>query len=88
MHADGTFSQDWEYVVGSGDLDECNGIILDGTYAYFITEGYPYVPRCWNGESAVEGRSAILQTCNTVLALNVEAVGHSCWALQVYLLGI
>ena len=50
-HADGTFLEDWEYVAGSGDLDECNGIIIDGTYAYFLTGGFPYVPRCLNGES-------------------------------------
>lgn len=58
-HADGTFLEDWEYVAGSGDLDECNGIIIDGTYAYFLTGGFPYVPRCLNGESAVDGEGTV-----------------------------
>ncbi len=52
---DGAFVQDWQYVAGSGDLDECNGAVIrspefpDGSYAYFITEGYPFVARCWKG---------------------------------------
>ena len=52
---DGTFVQDWKYVAGSGDLDECNGAVTRsaefpaGSYAYFITVGYPFVARCWKG---------------------------------------
>lgn len=48
----GTFSQDWEYVAGSGDLDECNGRagvtpeFPDGVYHYFATDSYPYFQRC------------------------------------------
>ena len=53
---DGTFVQDYEYVAGSGDLDECNGRITvtpdfpDGTYAYFLTDDWPVIPRCVKGE--------------------------------------
>ena len=49
---DGTFLQDWEYVDGSGDLDECNGRFgvtpeyPGGIYHYYITDTYPYIPRC------------------------------------------
>ena len=49
---DGTFREDWEYVGGSGDLDECNGRFgvtpeyPAGTYHYYITDDYPYIPRC------------------------------------------
>ncbi len=51
---DGTFGADWEYVEGSGDLDECNGRVgvveLDGelvtTYHYVLTHTFPYIPRC------------------------------------------
>ncbi|MEO1057120.1 MAG: YHYH protein [Actinomycetota bacterium] len=53
--ADGTYTNDWEYVEGSGDLDECNGIEIDGEYAYVITEEYPYVTRCLMGEVAGDG---------------------------------
>jgi hypothetical protein len=47
---DGTFVSDWEYVEGLGDLDACNGTEIDGTYAYIVTDTYPYVPRCLMGE--------------------------------------
>lgn len=52
---DGTFTQDFEYVGDSGDLDECNGRDIisseypEGTYAYFITENFPYITRCVYG---------------------------------------
>jgi hypothetical protein len=52
---DGTFVADYEYVPGSGDLDECNGRqtvtpeFPEGTYAYFLTEHWPVVPRMFRG---------------------------------------
>jgi hypothetical protein len=51
----GTFGQDWEYVAGSGDLDECNGRtgvtpeFPDGIYHYMITDTYPFIQRCITG---------------------------------------
>jgi len=53
---DGTFVSDWEYVEGLGDLDECNGIEVNGEYAYFVTEEYPYMSRCLKGEFKEERR--------------------------------
>jgi hypothetical protein len=56
IYALGTFSQDWEYVDGSGDLDECNGRLgvtpefPNGIYHYFATDSYPYFQRCVKGE--------------------------------------
>ena len=47
---DGTYGSDWVYVEGAGDLDECNGTWIDGEYAYILTDEYPYIPRCLNGE--------------------------------------
>jgi hypothetical protein len=53
---DGSFVQDFEYIAGAGDLDECNGrdtITPDypnGTYAYFLTKSFPFIPRCFRGE--------------------------------------
>tara|TARA_R110002049_G_scaffold68949_6_gene178652 strand:+ start:5388 stop:6326 length:939 start_codon:yes stop_codon:yes gene_type:complete len=47
---DGTFVSDWEYVEGLGTLDSCNGTEINGTYAYLVTDAYPYVPRCLMGE--------------------------------------
>ncbi len=52
---DGTFVQDYIYYQNSGDLDECNGRFgvtpdfPDGTYHYFLTDSYPFVPRCFRG---------------------------------------
>lgn len=52
---DGTFDQDYVFVEGAGNLDECNGAMTvsaeypEGTYAYFLTEDYPVVPRCFAG---------------------------------------
>lgn len=53
---DGTYTRDFEYAAGSGELDQCNGRegvtpeFPEGTYYYVITEQFPYVPRCWVGE--------------------------------------
>ena len=35
---DGAFKEDYEFVAGSGDLDECNGKFVNGQYKYFATE--------------------------------------------------
>jgi YHYH protein len=57
----GTFQQDWEYVAGLGDLDECNGRkgvtpeFPNGTYHYMITDSYPYIQRCVKGTPADGG---------------------------------
>ena len=51
----GTFLQDYEYVAGLGDLDECNGRtgvtpeFPKGTYHYYATDSYPYIQRCIKG---------------------------------------
>lgn len=52
---DGNFTQDFEYVAGSGDLDECNGRFgvtpefPEGIYHYYCTEDFPRVSRYWRG---------------------------------------
>lgn len=47
---DGALTSDWGYVAGSGDLDECNGITINGQYVYVLTNEYPYISRCLMGE--------------------------------------
>ena len=47
---DGTYTSDWVHSDDIGDLDQCNGVEIDGEYAYLITDDYPYVGRCLNGE--------------------------------------
>ena len=49
-HHDGTYGSDFEYVEGLGDLDECNGISIDGKYMYLVTKEFPYIGRCVMGE--------------------------------------
>ena len=52
---DGTFVNDYQFVVNSGTLDECNGMNIssnefpNGTYAYFLTQRFPTIPRCFKG---------------------------------------
>ncbi len=47
---DGTYNEDWEYVAGSGTLDQCNGGMLNGAFVYFATDTYPFFPRCMWGD--------------------------------------
>ena len=52
---DGKFVQDYEYVAGAGDLDECNGRFAvtpefpQGIYHYVLTADYPFIPRLLKG---------------------------------------
>lgn len=52
---DGTFVADYEFAAGSGELDECNGRhavtpeFPEGTYAYFLSENWPVIPRKFRG---------------------------------------
>ena len=57
-YAMGSFTQDYEFVAGSGDLDECNGRtgvtpeFPAGIYHYMVTDTYPYIGRCVKGTPA------------------------------------
>lgn len=59
---DGTFVEDFEYVPGSGDLDECNGRtgptpeFPGGTYYYVLTDEFPYIPRQYRGAPSTSFR--------------------------------
>lgn len=48
---DGTFTTDYEYVAGSGNLDICNGTYIHGQYTYIITKEFPHLPRCLFGKA-------------------------------------
>ncbi len=52
----GSFKEDYEFIEGSGDLDECNGKVFNGNYVYFATEKFPYFPRCHWGEVSKDFR--------------------------------
>ncbi len=52
---DGAYTSDWVYSDSSGDLDSCNGITVDGEYFYVVTDEYPFISRCLNGEASGAG---------------------------------
>jgi len=45
---DGLYIDDYEFT-GAGDLDECNGMTVDGQYGYYVTDTYPWVMNCFSG---------------------------------------
>ena len=52
----GAFTQDFEYVEGLGDLDQCNGRFgvtpefPEGIYYYVVTDDFPFFTRCLKGD--------------------------------------
>ena len=60
---DGTYVEDWDFIRGSGNLDQCNGATVNGRYVYFATDTYPFFPRCLYGTeisrfASARGRAA------------------------------
>jgi len=45
---DGMYIDDWEFA-GTGDLDACNGMTVDGQYGYYVTDSYPWILACLSG---------------------------------------
>ena len=51
----GVYTNDYEYITGSGTLDEANGRegvtpeYPQGTYYYVLTDEFPGIPRCFKG---------------------------------------
>ncbi len=46
---DGTYRDDFEYVEGFGDLDECNGMTHNGVYGYYMIDEFPWAMACLKG---------------------------------------
>ncbi len=89
----GKYTNDYEYKIGVGDLDECNGIQRNITlnticgpqtfdYFYVITEGFPQVPRCMVGTPDVSFRDAAIGTCYKPLTMQ-EVVLNSGGSITV-----
>lgn len=54
LFATDTFSAH-TYAADSGDLDQCNGRTDEnGNYAYYTTDGFPYVLGCYRGDVTIE----------------------------------
>lgn len=53
----GIYVADWEFT-DAGDLDECNGMTVDGQYGYYAVDEYPWVIKCFKGtpHSSFSGR--------------------------------
>ena len=47
---DGTYTSDWLHIKADAKLDPCNGITLNGNYQYLMTDTFPYIGRCLNGQ--------------------------------------
>jgi hypothetical protein len=45
---DGMYVDDWEFA-GTGDLDACNGMTVNGQYGYYVTDSYPWILACLSG---------------------------------------
>ena len=46
---DGTYIDDYQYIENSGDLDQCNGMVVNNQYGYYVTDSYPWVLNCFIG---------------------------------------
>ena len=68
----GAFTQDFEYIEGYGDLDECNGRIgvtpefPEGIYYYMVTDDFPFFSRCLKGEFTGGGGGGGIPDCEDV----------------------
>lgn len=63
---DGQFIGDWEYVAGTGVLDECNGMTVNGEYGYYVTDTYPWVLACFKGEVNTSFIKSVQDMTNTL----------------------
>lgn len=68
---DGQFRGDYEYIEELGDLDECNGMTVDGQYGYYVSGTYPWIVNCYKG--AVQTSFS----AKTALELEIKLHGHS-----------
>lgn len=44
----GLYRSDYEFT-NAGDLDECNGMTVNGVYGYYVTDSYPWIVACLVG---------------------------------------
>lgn len=45
---DGKYINDWEFT-NAGDLDECNGMTVNGQYGYYVINEFPWIINCYKG---------------------------------------
>lgn len=44
----GLYRADYEFT-NAGDLDECNGMTVNGVYGYYVTDAFPWIVACLRG---------------------------------------
>lgn len=49
MPYNGEFRDDYVFSRFHGDLDRCNGMLVNGSYRYYVTSEFPYGPACFRG---------------------------------------
>jgi len=62
---DGTFIDDWEYIPGSGDLDQCNGMTQNGVYGN-DRQALLFVCAIENAKVCFPTASVLLRCCSEV----------------------
>jgi len=51
---DGTYNEDYQFIAAANSLDQCNMGKLAGKNVYFLTDQYPFIPRCLWGEPSAD----------------------------------
>jgi hypothetical protein len=67
---DGQFRGDYEYSASLGDLDECNGMTVDGQYGYYVSNTFPWIVNCYKGTVQESFKPANQQ------AMEIKMHGH------------
>lgn len=77
---DGNYVEDYEYLNPLSELDECGGRFAvspeypNGIYYYVLTDNWPYIPRCLNGEY-VDNSFRLGQNCPNSTAMDDCTIG-------------
>ena len=78
---DGTYVEDYEFVSGLGDLDECNGAYGETSefgeiYYYVISETFPIVSRCYFGSPDISFKHSISEDPNSQQSQSSNSVNQ------------
>lgn len=63
---DGLYVDDYEFT-NAGDLDECNGMTVNGSYGYYVIDAYPWILACHSGtlDASFSKNGGLKVTANT-----------------------
>ena len=69
---DGQFRGDYVYTANHGDLDECNGMTVDGQYGYYVTNTFPWIVNCYKGTV----QSSFIPSTPQAMSIKLHSHGH------------